>query len=145
MVIYFLNEAPFKTKLNKLLFYADFAYFKYFGKSITGCQYAAIDMGPVPNNFKLIFGLLEEENYLFSEITTYYDKETEMFSPQQIFDNNLFNKDELNILKMILSEFGRIKTNSLIDISHKEIAWIENEKTKSTIDYSLYAPRLTAV
>ena len=37
-----LSSLLLKTKLNKLLFYADFAHFKYYGNSISGCKYVAI-------------------------------------------------------------------------------------------------------
>lgn len=52
MVVYFSEKtAPFKTKMNKLLFYADFLMFKQSCFSISGARYRAINMGPVPNNF----------------------------------------------------------------------------------------------
>ena len=40
------------TKLNKLLFYADFLHFRENHISITGSQYAALPYGPVPNDYK---------------------------------------------------------------------------------------------
>jgi antibiotic biosynthesis monooxygenase (ABM) superfamily enzyme len=56
MVVFFTEKLqPWKTKLNKLLFYADFAMHKQSGYSISGVQYKAIPMGPVPNNFNSIF------------------------------------------------------------------------------------------
>ena len=56
MVVYFSEQVqPFKTKMNKLLFYADFLMFKQNCFSISGMRYKAIDMGPVPHNFQSIF------------------------------------------------------------------------------------------
>ncbi|NJK94516.1 MAG: SocA family protein [Bacteroidales bacterium] len=58
MVVYFAKELqPWKTKLNKLLFYADFLHFKKTCFSISGVRYRAIDMGPVPNNFQSILNI----------------------------------------------------------------------------------------
>ena len=51
MTIFFISNAQFKTRLNKLLSFSDFAHFKYFGYSISGCKYAAIDMGTVPDQY----------------------------------------------------------------------------------------------
>ncbi|MEZ4954389.1 MAG: DUF4065 domain-containing protein [Saprospiraceae bacterium] len=48
MVRYFVEQdSPWKVKLNKLLFYADFLHFRRTGFGISGAQYVAIQMGPV--------------------------------------------------------------------------------------------------
>ena len=60
MVRYFAEVLqPWKTKLNKLLFYADFLHYKMHGISISGLKYAAIDHGPVPDNYEIL--LLSEK------------------------------------------------------------------------------------
>lgn len=145
MVIYFLDAAPYKTKLNKLLFYADFTHFKYFGRSISGCEYAAINMGPVPDNYKLIFGLLEEENFICSDIETLQEREVDKFSPCQTFNPSIFSDSEKTTLELINSSLGILNTQALIDKSHAEIAWQSNEANKFSIDYALYAPQLKAM
>lgn len=63
MVVYFSDKlSPFKTKMNKLLFYADFLMFKQSCFSISGMRYKAIEMGPVPINFQSIFEYLANKN-----------------------------------------------------------------------------------
>ncbi|GAO27760.1 type II toxin-antitoxin system antitoxin SocA domain-containing protein [Geofilum rubicundum] len=48
MVVFFAEKLqPWKTKLNKLLFYADFMMHKQTGFSMSGIQYRALPMGPV--------------------------------------------------------------------------------------------------
>src|SRR5437773_3311715 len=42
------------TKLNRILFYSDFAGFLEFGHSITGQTYFALDYGPAPRRLKPI-------------------------------------------------------------------------------------------
>jgi len=47
MILFFSEKAkPFKTKLNKLLFYADFLHFKRTCFSISGLTYQAIKKAP---------------------------------------------------------------------------------------------------
>lgn len=61
VITYFAERLqPFKTKLNKLLFYADFVNFRNTAQSITGLRYSAIQFGPVPYNFDILFGTLAE-------------------------------------------------------------------------------------
>ena len=59
MVVFFAERLrPWKTKLNKLLFYADFTCYRETGFSMSGVRYCAIDTGPVPNNFNALFNHL---------------------------------------------------------------------------------------
>ena len=145
IVLFFVQNAPFKVRLNKLLFYADFVNYKYTGFSISGCRYAAIDMGSVPDQFAHIFGLLESEKYLTTELVKIKNKEHEKFVPLKGFDKDLFSKSELSNLKMVLGKFKDVPTQKLMKISHDEKAWLENINTKSIIDYSIYAPQLIAL
>ena len=43
-----------KTKLNKEMFYADFLHYRRHGRSISGLQYKAIQLGPVPVHYDKI-------------------------------------------------------------------------------------------
>ena len=51
IILFFCKDegGVYKTKLNKLLFYADFKHFKEYVVSITGCRYAHIPFGPAPD------------------------------------------------------------------------------------------------
>ncbi len=137
MVVYFSEKLkPYKTKLNKLLFYADFYNFKQTGYSISGCRYRAIDNGPVINNFQAVFNYMEK-----IEIQTQVfdgDKTGEQFVLKENiqFDSSLFTALELQSLQDVAEAFGNMKTLKLIDKSHEELAWIEPFKTKALISYT---------
>mgnify|MGYP002508221313 CR=1 FL=1 len=45
----------FPTKLNKLMFYADFNHYRKTGQSISGLQYRALNFGPVPDHYATIY------------------------------------------------------------------------------------------
>lgn len=141
MCLYFLNNAAFKTRLNKMLFYADFTHFKYFGKSITGSSYAAINKGPVPEQYETKYSLLLDD-CLSTELVTINSNETEKIIPLRKFDSTIFYDSELEVLKSILNYFEYKKTADIIEISHQEAAWIENQEQKQIISYSDYAPIL---
>lgn len=56
MVTYFAKkQSPYITKLNKLLFYADFLHFKYHKVSISGSTYNRLQYGPVPKRYNTLF------------------------------------------------------------------------------------------
>jgi putative zinc finger/helix-turn-helix YgiT family protein len=130
---------PFKVKMNKLLFYADFAHFKYFGRSITGLNYEAIQMGPVPAHYQLLFDLSKStdsfdiEEIWFGETGTSGEK---FSSDIRFFNPGFFKESELEVLNKVLQKFCYTTTNEIIELSHDEPGWIENVTGKQIIPYS---------
>src|SRR4051794_11181803 len=62
------------TKLNKLLFYADFVYYLYFGNSITGHTYQKLEHGPAPRALKPIVAAMEGDGDAKVVDRTHYGK-----------------------------------------------------------------------
>lgn len=139
MVVYFTAQLqPWKTQLNKLLFYADFLNYKRTGFSISGVRYRAINMGPVPNNFQSIFEHVSTNDYvdvIFTEFPNGSIGEQFKPNPKHKFDKSLFDEQELRALKDVVTNFKNKNTKDLIEISHKEKAWKDNEKEKKLISY----------
>ncbi len=133
MIVFFCNsQHPWKTKLNKLLFYADFAFFKLHGVSISGATYCAISLGPVPDNFNAIFDYLVKKNILKVEYKSFSDDVVgEKYLPNKEFDFTLFSPDELAILQSIDDRFQKTGTQEIIKLSHMETAWIQNKEASS--------------
>ena len=149
MVVFFTQELePWKTKLNKLLFYADFLQFRKTCFAVSGVRYRAIDMGPVLNNFNSIFEYMVNNNNVDVYQTEFPDgKIGEQFKPNsgRIFNPDIFKEDELQTLQEVAKRFGKTGTNDIINISHKEKAWEENfKKGKQLISYN-YSFDLTAL
>lgn len=146
MVVYFAEKLqPYKTKMNKLLFFADFIMFKQTCFSISGMRYKAIDMGPVPNNFNSIFEFLANKD----EIDIHYQQFPQGYSGQQFlagkdrpFNENVFSEAEIKILDFVADKFRNASTIEIIEISHLEEAWKQNKEDKKDISYK-YAFELT--
>jgi len=140
MIIYFTARMqPWKTKMNKLLFYADFLNFRKTCFSISGTQYRAIDMGPVPNNFSSIFEYAAESGDIDIKRFTFSNGGLgEQFQPttQGHFDTELFSETELQTLKEVADKFKKTTVNGIIETSHEERAWYENfQEGKKLISY----------
>lgn len=148
MVVYFSEKlSPFKTKMNKLLFYADFLMFKQSCFSISGMRYKAIDMGPVPTNFQSIFEYLDnkfEITILTTEFPNGYSGEQFKVRKDRNFNANLFSEDELKTLEKVANTFNETSTNDIVNLSHLEEAWKKNEKGKKVISYE-YAFELNQI
>lgn len=148
MVIYFSDKlSPFKTKMNKLLFYADFLMFKQSCFSISGVRYKAIEMGPVPNNFQSLYEFLANNaaiDIVTTEFPNGYSGEQFKAKTDRTFNADLFTENELKTLEKVATVFKESSTNDIIQSSHLEEAWLKNEKDKKAISYE-YAFELRGV
>ena len=138
LILYFAElMQPFKTKLNKLLFYADFVHFRGSAQSITGLKYAALPYGPVPNNFEFLFDVLVEDGIINKEysLTNYEQVEKILPSGSIKFDPSLFSQAELESIEFIADRFKDTTASEIVKISHNEPAWIENIDGKGMIPF----------
>ena len=137
---------PYKTKLNKLLFYIDFAHFRTIGQSITGLRYHAIQFGPVPYNFDILFGTLSDIDIIDIEWDMTQNGEVERIlpNPQYRFDASLFSSNELEVMEYIADKFKETSASEIAQISHIEPAWRENIEGRKIIPFT-YAFDLVTV
>lgn len=138
-VIQFFAEElkPFKTKLNKLLFYADFVHFRDTGQSITGLKYTAIQYGPVPNNYDMLFGALSAMDFIDIEysMTEYGEVERIVPNPEYQFDQSKLVESEMKVIKFIANHFRSTSASKIAEISHRESAWRDNIEEKRVIPF----------
>jgi uncharacterized phage-associated protein len=65
--------------------------------------------------------------------------------PNRKFNAELFNETELSILNQVAEKFKNISTADMIEYSHKEKAWVENEKERRLISYKDYGFELRGI
>jgi putative zinc finger/helix-turn-helix YgiT family protein len=146
MVLFFAHQMPdlFKTKLNKLLFYADFLYFSQKGQSISGMEYRAIEYGPVPADYdKLLLRLSEDEKIELREkkfADSDYTGET--IQPKLAVNPGLFDASEMAVFEDVANRFSKMSTKQLVELSHKEDGWKENVERKGLVSYGEWGFKL---
>jgi hypothetical protein len=149
MVVFFTEQMePWKTQMNKLLFYADFLFFKRTCFSMSGIRYRAINMGPVPNNYNSIFEYISNKDFVDIWVTEFPSGAIgEQFKRHtgRSFNKSDFSEIELKTLQDVVARFKGKKTSDIIDISHKEKAWLDNEKERKIISYIKYAFDLSQI
>lgn len=139
VILYFVELLkPYKTKLNKLLFYTDFAHFRDNAQSITGFSYKAIPYGPVPINYDMLFEILADQGTINIEYSMTQNGEVERIlpNPQYQFDDSLFSPTELEVMAYIASKFKDTTASDIADISHREAAWRDNIDGKKMIPFT---------
>ncbi len=146
MIVYFAQWGNvWKTKLNKLLFYADYLHFSRTGYSISGTSYRAIQMGPVPSQFDKLYLKTIENEMIDIEYIEFDNGLGEKFIAKKSFDNRLFSESERAVLEQVNSHFGNLSGNKLIEISHQEKGWIDCQRNKEMISYQKYGFLLSQI
>lgn len=136
-----LAEAgEFKTKLNKLLFYADFKAFKELGASITGMRYARINFGPVPDRYESVFASMSAIGIVSCEPWESETQSGEIIKSSASVDMTIFSPEERAVIVAVKARFRSMTPTEIVRFSHEEPAWKE-VRNSEIIPYS-YAARL---
>jgi len=139
MVVFFAHKVPsYKTKMNKLLFYTDFLCFRELGVGMSGIRYKAIPYGPVPDKFQTLFENLAETgiiDIIYSSLDNRSRKEKLVGREDRPFNPILFREEEIGFLEKVANTFKDTTPGEIVEISHKEVGWIENESGKNFIPY----------
>jgi DNA-binding transcriptional regulator YiaG len=129
---------PWKTGLNKLLFYTDFGHYRNHGKSLMGLQYRAIPLGTVPSNYdKILANALETDliQVEYVKLTNGNMGEKYLPNPQNTFNESLFSTQELKTLQTVVENFKDKTTTQIVALNHQEKAWIDNHEQRGLVDY----------
>lgn len=137
ILLYFIEKSDgvFFTKMNKLLFYADFMAYRVTGKSVSGLAYKAIAHGPVPVRWDRIYSFFDE---IDQEIVQFSDgregtKLVSKLSP----DMAEFSDDELKILEYVSQRFKNETPTQISETSHEEEAWKKYKDSDKLISFDM--------
>ena len=104
------------TKLNKLLFFADFRSYARLGSPLTGARYQKLEWGPAPRALLPIREELVEQGLVrFSDDEDW----SQVLEPQREPDLSLFTSDELFIIDEVFEELRPLNAVAASDYSHE--------------------------
>jgi putative zinc finger/helix-turn-helix YgiT family protein len=128
-MLFFCRGGDFKTKVNKLLFYADFKHFKEYTTSVTGAQYVHLPLGPVPDNYDYYFAALIGNGSLkVEEEICEPGFVTERLVTVNAPDLSLFSDSEIKTLAAIKEHFQDYTATKIKDFSHEEPGYKETSE-----------------
>ena len=140
-VLYFIkycnNQYLHAIKLNKLLYYLDFIFFRDHKKPVTGDVYIHQGYGPVPARIDEILAKLKSDGAIDTESIDYRDGELVHFDlrdPKKL-DESVFSSDQKKLLKQICDEFGNWPTEKIVAQTHLEAPWFYS-KPYEVVDYA---------
>lgn len=122
--IYFAKNTRFcgKIKLIKLLYLLDFEHFRQTGASVTGQEYRAMKMGPVPMELYQEWDALEADFAEAIEIVPekVVDFVRESVRPRRAFDDAHFTRRELRLMEDLAERFREDYSKPMIGVTHEE-------------------------
>ncbi|MGA9827460.1 MAG: Panacea domain-containing protein [Rhodanobacteraceae bacterium] len=123
-IVFFARNTNYcgKIKLIKLLYLLDFEHFRQTGRSVTGMDYRAWKMGPVPLEFYKEWDVPEAD--LASAIDIVPEKVVdftrETVLPKVEFDDSHFTKRELRIMSELANKLRDSYSKPMVDMTHAE-------------------------
>jgi uncharacterized phage-associated protein len=149
VIVYFGRNTRFcgKTKLFKLLYLLDFQHFRATGRSVTGLDYRAWELGPVP------FPLVQEWDAFKPDLAAavdvvvepVFDYERLRIEPKAQFDDRHFTKRELQMMCDLAERHRDELTKPLVGLTHEERGpwdkiWDSGRGDNQRIPYTLSVP-----
>ncbi len=115
-----------KTKLAKLLYLADFAWYYEHLKSMSGMQYRKITYGPVPDIFFRAIDELEDDGKIIIERKNDDGKEMSLISESESNRNEKITKvsaEEKKLLNTIARKWKGKKTKDIVNFTHNQLPY----------------------
>ncbi len=137
MVLFFSSrfQGVPKVKLLKLLNYSDMLCYQANGVSMSGASYVHFPYGPVPQNYELLFGLLELSQTAHIEITFENGYEKHLVLPDKVLPPDALTPEELDILEQVNEYFIGFGSADISDYSHREAGY-QATKPGEVISYA---------
>ena len=123
------------TKLNKILFLADFWFYAQSGNSITGVEYMKLPKGPAPRPLVPIRDKMIEDGDLAIQETTLSPKMSRK-RPVNLLSAHLsiFSAAEIAMVDQVITVCDRATATRVSDYTHKWHGWIA-ARDQETIPY----------
>ncbi len=133
------EEGVRRTKLAKLVYLADFAWFYFHTESMSGMLYRRLPYGPVPDAYFRALLELEEEGKISVSTKDEDDKVSYTYhesSSNKAQKLSAVSEDEEDLMNKIFANWKDKKGTELVNFTHNQLPWAichENE----IIPYSL--------
>ena len=111
------------TKLNKVLFFADFAHVRRTGAPITGAEYRKLEHGPAARRLRPVRDRLIESGDAELIDEEFLGYRQHRLIPHRDADLMVFSDDELATIDKVLADLDGLNARQVSDLSHDEAGW----------------------
>lgn len=111
------------TKVNKVLFFADFAHMQRTGQPITGAVYQKLQHGPAPRRLLPVRDALVADGSAAVQNEDRGDKQQHRLVALRDADLTPFSAEELQTVDSVISELRGQNASQVSELSHQHIGW----------------------
>lgn len=111
------------TKLNKILFYSDFAAYARLGESITGETYQRLDHGPAPRGLLPAQRELEQEASCAIAERDHFGRRQKRLVALRDPDLGSFSGGEIALVDQVIDELWDHSATEVSELSHLSLGW----------------------
>jgi uncharacterized phage-associated protein len=125
------DRAGGSTKLNKVLFFADFTHVRRHGVPITGAEYQHLPYGPAPRRLLPIRAVLVEHGEVELVQEEFLGRRQHRLVARRAADLSAFTDDELATVDRVLEDLAGMTATQVSTLSHEEAAWRHTDEGDS--------------
>jgi hypothetical protein len=111
------------TKLNKILFYADFYAYRQLGAPITGAQYQKLPEGPAPRELLPARDSLVRDESITVEARPIFNHVQQRVVANRHVKPGVLSDRELSLVDEVIGALRYMSARQVSDLSHDEPGW----------------------
>ena len=139
------DRAGGATKVNKVLFFADFANVRRHGRPISGASYQKLPHGPAPRRLKPVRDQLVATGQAELRTEDFLGYSVNRLVPRRPADVSVFAPEELATIESVLGDLAGLNARQVSDLSHEEAGWrLVNEGDTIPYEAALVGARQVA-
>ncbi len=117
------DRAGGATKLNKVLFFAEFTHLRRHHKVISGCEFQHLTHGPAPHQMLPVRKRLIDSGAARLVKEDFLGRPQHRLVPTRPADLSLFDDDELKTMEDVLEQLAGMTAVQVSELSHQEPGW----------------------
>ena len=111
------------TKVNKVMFFADFAHVRRHGSPISGAEYQKLEHGPAPRRLKPVRDQLAAAGAAHVVSEDFLGYQVHRLVPDRVADTSVFTAEELATIDKVIADLDGLNARQVSDLSHEEAGW----------------------
>jgi uncharacterized phage-associated protein len=111
------------TKLDKVIFFADFAHVRRTGSPITGATYQKLEHGPAARRLRPVRDQLISKGDAELQEEEFLGFRQHRLVPRREADLSVFTQIELDTIDRVLADLDGLNARQVSDLSHEEAGW----------------------
>ncbi len=117
------DPAAGSTKLNKVLFYADFVHHRRYGRPITGVEYQKLQHGPAPRRLRPVRDELARRGDIVVQQEPLFLHTIDRTVPQREPNLEIFSETEREVITEVVRQLDTMNAADVSSMSHEEFGW----------------------